>query len=86
MVAGQVLTNSVTARWTGIDGANSYERTGGDGIGGLNDYVATAAAPPLTIPIPTLTLQKTVDKPIANPGDRLRYTVTLQNPTAIRVQ
>jgi fimbrial isopeptide formation D2 family protein/uncharacterized repeat protein (TIGR01451 family) len=83
--AGQTLTNSVTARWTSLDGANSDERTGADGIGGLNDYVATAAAPPLTIPIPTLTLQKTVDKPVANPGDRMRYTITIQNPTAVRV-
>jgi len=47
--------------------------------------VATAAAPPLTVPIPTLTFQKTVDKPVANPGDRLRYTITIQNPTGIRV-
>ncbi len=85
VVAGQILTNSVTARWTGLDGTNSYERTGADGIGGLNDYVATAAAPPLTVPIPTLTLQKVVDKPVANPGDRLRYTVTIQNPTGIQV-
>jgi hypothetical protein len=85
VVAGQVLTNSVTVRWTGLDGANSYERTGVDGIGELNDYVAAAAAPPLTVPIPTLTFQKTVDKPVANPGDRLRYTITIQNPTTIRV-
>jgi fimbrial isopeptide formation D2 family protein/uncharacterized repeat protein (TIGR01451 family) len=85
VVAGQVLTNSMTARWTGIDGANGFERTGADGIGGLNDYVATAAAPPLTIPTPTLTLQKTVDKPIANPGDRLRYTIVIHNPTSIRL-
>ena len=85
VVAGQVLTNSVTTRWTGLDGANSNERTGADGIGGLNDYAATAAAPPQTVPVPTLTLQKTVDKPIANPGDRLRYTITIRNPTAIRV-
>ena len=85
VVAGQVMTNSVTARWTGIDGPNSYERTGADGIGGLNDYVAAAAAPPLTIPVPALTLRKTVDKPIANPGDRLRYTMVIQNPAAIRL-
>lgn len=85
VVAGQVLTNSVTARWTSLDGVNAYERTGVDGIGGLNDYVATAAAPPLTVPIPVVTLQKTVDKPIANPGDRLRYTLVIQNPTGIQV-
>ena len=28
VVAGQALTNSVTAQWTGLAGANSYERTG----------------------------------------------------------
>jgi len=85
VVAGQVLTNSVTARWTSLDGVIVYERTGVDGIGGLNDYVATAAAPPLTVPIPTMTLQKSVDKPIANPGDRLRYTFSIQNPTGIGI-
>ncbi len=85
VVAGQVLTNSVISQWTSLAGANSNERTGADGIGGLNDYVTTAAAPPLTVPIPTLTFQKTVDKPVANPGDRLRYTITIQNPTGVRV-
>ncbi|MFZ2948172.1 MAG: isopeptide-forming domain-containing fimbrial protein [Desulfuromonadaceae bacterium] len=84
VVAGQTLTNSVTARWTGLDADNAYERTG-SGTPSYNDYAATAAAPPLTIPIPVLTLQKTVDKPIANPGDRLRYTIVIQNPTAIRL-
>ena len=85
VAAGQILTNGVTARWTGIDGPSSHERTGADGPGGINDYLATAAAPPLTIPIPTLSVQKRVDRPIANPGDRLSYTVTVQNPTAVRV-
>lgn len=85
VVAGQILTNGATARWTGIDGASSFERSGADGVGGINDYLATAAAPALTIPIPTLALQKSVDKPIANAGDRLRYSITLQNPAAVRV-
>ncbi|MEJ2393109.1 MAG: isopeptide-forming domain-containing fimbrial protein [Gammaproteobacteria bacterium] len=86
VVAGQILTNNVTVRWTGLDDVSSYERTGADGIGGLNDYVATTAAPPLTVPIPTLAFQKTVDKPIANPGDRLRYTLVIQNPSGIQLQ
>jgi len=85
VVAGQVLSNSVTVLWTGLDGPSSYERTGADGIGGLNDYVVMAAAPPLTVPIPALTFQKSVDQPVANPGDRLRYTLVIQNPTPTRV-
>ncbi len=95
VVAGQVLTNSATAQWTGIDGDNALERNGTDGIGGLNDYVATAAAPPLTVPIPTLKVQKIVTRQLgttelpgatANPGDRLRYTIIIQNPTDIRLE
>ncbi len=85
VVAGQVLSNSVIVRWTSLNGANSYERTGVDGIGGVNDYMATAAAPPLTVPVPTLTLQKMVDMPIASPGDTLHYTIVIQNPTGIGV-
>ena len=85
VVAGQVLTNSGTVRWTGLDGTNGNERTGVDGIGGLNDYLATAAAQPLTVPVPTPTLLMTVDKPVANPGDRLRYTMVIENPTGVRL-
>jgi fimbrial isopeptide formation D2 family protein/uncharacterized repeat protein (TIGR01451 family) len=84
VVAGQVLTNNVTGQWIGLDVPNTFER----------NYGATAAAPPLTVPIPTLTLQKVVTKlsgtteviaTTANPGDRLRYTLTIQNPTAIQL-
>jgi fimbrial isopeptide formation D2 family protein/uncharacterized repeat protein (TIGR01451 family) len=85
VVAGQVLTNSATARWSSLAGPSDHERTGADGPGGLNDYVANAAADPLTIPLPTLTLQKSVDKAIANPGDRLTYSLTIHNPSDIRV-
>jgi uncharacterized repeat protein (TIGR01451 family)/fimbrial isopeptide formation D2 family protein len=85
VVAGQVLTNNATVQWTGQNGNNVFERNGTDGIGGINDYVATTAAPPLTVPFPTLTLQKTVDKPVANPGDRLHYTLVIINPTDIGI-
>jgi large repetitive protein len=85
VVAGQALTNSATARWTSLAGPSGYERTGADGPGGLNDYVATASADPLTVPLPTLTVQKSVDKAIANPGDRLVYTLVIANPSNIRV-
>ena len=94
VVAGQTLTNSVTAQWTGLDGVNADERTG-SGTPAYNDYLVTAAAPPLTIPVPLLTMQKIVTRlvgitelpgAIANPGDRLHYTIVIQNPSAIRLE
>jgi fimbrial isopeptide formation D2 family protein/uncharacterized repeat protein (TIGR01451 family) len=85
VVAGQMLTTNTTVRWTSLAGPSDYERTGEDGIGGLNDYVAIAAAPALTVPVPTLTLLKSVDKTVANPGDRLLYTLVIHNPSNIRV-
>lgn len=39
VLADQQLTNTVVARWTGLDAANPNERTGTDGVGQLNDYV-----------------------------------------------
>jgi len=86
VLAGQVLINSTTVQWTGLDGDSAFERNGTDGIGGLNDYVVTVAAPQLTVTIPTLMLEKTVDKPVANPGDRLRYTIVIQNPASTRLE
>ncbi|MBW2484759.1 MAG: DUF11 domain-containing protein, partial [Deltaproteobacteria bacterium] len=48
VLANQTLMNTVTAQWTGIDGLNSYERNGTDGIGELNDYVTEEAEVLLT--------------------------------------
>lgn len=48
VLADQQLTNTVVARWTGLDGASAAERTGADGIGLLNDYV--------TAPVSTLVI------------------------------
>jgi uncharacterized repeat protein (TIGR01451 family)/fimbrial isopeptide formation D2 family protein len=48
VLANQTLTNTVSAQWTGIDGLNSYERNGTDGIGELNDYVTEEAEALLT--------------------------------------
>ncbi|MDX1804466.1 MAG: isopeptide-forming domain-containing fimbrial protein, partial [Alcanivorax sp.] len=39
---GQILQNTAQAAWTSLAGANSNERTGADGAGGLNDYVNSA--------------------------------------------
>jgi uncharacterized repeat protein (TIGR01451 family)/fimbrial isopeptide formation D2 family protein len=48
VLANQTLMNTVIAQWTGIDGLNSYERNGTDGIGELNDYVTEEAEALLT--------------------------------------
>ncbi|MFO7592560.1 MAG: isopeptide-forming domain-containing fimbrial protein [Pseudomonadota bacterium] len=53
--AGQVLENSVTVKWTGIDGPNGFER---DGTGGVNDYYTEPATTTQTVPDNT-TLTKT---------------------------
>jgi fimbrial isopeptide formation D2 family protein/uncharacterized repeat protein (TIGR01451 family) len=82
VVAGQILTNSAIAHWTGLAGANTDERTG-SGTPVSNDYVTAPATTSLTVPIPNLTLSKVVDKPVAAPGERLQYTLTLSNPSGI---
>ncbi len=48
VVAGQTLTNSVTAQWTGLDGANSNERTG-SGTPAYNDYFTGPATTSLIV-------------------------------------
>ncbi len=90
VLAMQELTNSVVAQWTGIDGLNNHERNGTDGIGGLNDYVTAVASATVTTPLPGLSAQKTVENLTtgqsganASPGDRLRYTITIENTTSI---
>ncbi len=84
VVAGQSLVNSASVTWTSLDGASADERTG-SGIPGFNDYVAGPVTTTLIIATPDLLLRKVVDKPVANPGDRLLYTLTIENPTAIRL-
>jgi uncharacterized repeat protein (TIGR01451 family)/fimbrial isopeptide formation D2 family protein len=63
VLADQQLTNTVVARWTGLDGAVAAERTGVDGIGLLNDYV--------TAPVST-----TVITPGARPAKQLLSPTT----------
>ncbi|MBE0502154.1 MAG: isopeptide-forming domain-containing fimbrial protein, partial [Desulfuromonadales bacterium] len=84
VVADQVLSNSATAHWTGLAGVSAVERTG-SGTPISNDYVAGPATTSQTVTVMFVppTLQKSVDKPLANPGDRLQYTLTLQNSMAI---
>ncbi|MEJ2473471.1 MAG: hypothetical protein P8Y74_06245, partial [Desulfobacterales bacterium] len=95
--SGQALTNSVVAQWTGIDGPSSQERNGTDGIGGLNDYITSTASTKITAQAAILVSEKTVTRLItepsggvtelsgqtANPGDRLRYTIEINNTNDI---
>lgn len=84
VTAGQTLTNSATAQWTSLAGVNADERNG-SGAPASNDYLAGPVTTTLNVPIPTPTLQKTANNSVANPGDRLQYTLTLSNPSAIRL-
>ena len=52
VLAGQTLTNRIVARWTGIDGPSPFERSGADGIGGLNDYLTAGASASISTPPP----------------------------------
>ena len=57
VLADQTLSNSAVVRWTGMDGANAYERNG-TGTPACNDYVSGPAVTSLTTPDNT-TLAKT---------------------------
>ncbi len=84
VVAGQILTNSATARWTNLAGSSAVERTG-SGTPSSNDYIAGPATTSLTVLVTIVPpiFQKIVDKPLSTPGDRLQYTLILQNPMAV---
>jgi uncharacterized repeat protein (TIGR01451 family)/fimbrial isopeptide formation D2 family protein len=56
VVANQTLTNSVTARWTSLEGVNAAERTGTESPA-YNDYFASATTS-LTTPPDATTLAK----------------------------
>ena len=49
VLAGQVLSNSAVARWTGLDGINANERNG-TGVPPLNDYFTAPATTSQTVP------------------------------------
>lgn len=76
--ADQVMDNSVIARWTGLDGDNSNERTGVDGVGGLNDYVTAPAV--ATVTTPGSPPRKALTAPasgLATIGEEVVYTLTV---------
>ena len=85
VLPGQALANSATVQWTGLDGANAFERNG-TGTPVENDYFTG----PATQTIMT-ELAVSIVKSVANvttgqdpgtnaePGDTLRYTIVLTN-------
>ena len=85
VLPGQKLTNSATARWTGLDGASTFERTG-SGTPAVNDYFTAPATTSLTAAL-AVSVEKSVvnattgEDPGVNakPGDTLRYTLVLTN-------
>ena len=60
VLPGQKLTNSATARWTGLDGASTFERTG-SGTPAVNDYFTAPATTSLTA-----ALAVSVEKSVVN--------------------
>jgi uncharacterized repeat protein (TIGR01451 family)/fimbrial isopeptide formation D2 family protein len=69
VLANQSLANSVVALWTSIDGPDSFERTGVDGIGELNDYVTAPVSATVTTPDIIATVTKERINDTHNPGD-----------------
>ncbi|MEO1991561.1 MAG: hypothetical protein ABGW78_06485 [Pirellulales bacterium] len=89
--AGQKINNKSTIKWASIDktgpilpnlsnSPNNYPRTGSHSItqGELNNYTATSD---VDIAVNTVDLQveKTVNDPTPNVGDKIRFTVTVTN-------
>ena len=71
----QTYTNNVVAQWTSTDGANGYERNGSDGIGGLNDYITSAASSVVQTPPAALAKQNT--QTTATIGEQFSYRITV---------
>jgi uncharacterized repeat protein (TIGR01451 family)/fimbrial isopeptide formation D2 family protein len=83
----QVMDNAIVAQWTGIDGINVNERTGIDGIGGVNDYVTAPAVATLTAPNIVTTIDKARSSDTFGAGDNqlrvgdiVEYTLTIPIP------
>ena len=87
VLSGQMLQNRVTAQWTGIDGASTFERDGSDGSGGLNDYITAEATVTLNLPGINTTIDKVRSNDTYYAGDNnvrigeiVEYTVTIPMP------
>jgi len=83
--SGQTLAASTSAQWTGLNGVNTYERTG-SGTPAVNNYFLGPVVASIITQLPVLTFDKTVydvttglSGANAKPGDTLKYTLTIQN-------
>lgn len=77
---GVPLVNTVNTTYTTRPGVDPNERTGADGVGGLNDYTSSGNAQVTPTAATTIDAQKTVvdlNGGTLLPGDVLAYTVTL---------
>lgn len=83
--AGQDLTNSARAQWTGIDGTDSFERNG-TATPAENDYYTGPVSTTLTSQFAVNYTKSVVNTRTgqdpgtdASPGDTLQYTLTISN-------
>jgi len=75
---GDVLPNTASMTWTSLDGTDPNERTGADGVGGLNDY-ADSDPETVTLTYPDLTITKTDGQTTYVPGSPVVYTIVVSN-------
>ena len=78
VLADQQLSNTVVARWTGLDAVNANERTGADGAGQLNDYVTAPVS--TTVITPGARPAKDLVSPatgLATIGEEVTYSITV---------
>ncbi|MCK4865605.1 MAG: isopeptide-forming domain-containing fimbrial protein, partial [Gammaproteobacteria bacterium] len=87
VLANQTLTNSVVVQWSNIDGVSTGERSGIDGVGGLNDYITAAVSVSVTTPdiISTITKIRSSDTYGAGDddvriGDLVEYELRIAVP------
>ena len=72
----QTYTNSVVAQWSSLDGTSSgEERNGSDGVGGLNNYVTSAAT--VNVTTPPMALDKYNTQSTAAIGEQFTYRITV---------
>jgi uncharacterized repeat protein (TIGR01451 family)/fimbrial isopeptide formation D2 family protein len=70
--------NTAVANWTSLAGDSTYERTGADGTGGLNDYRLTATAT-VTVTGVDFQVSKTDGTTSATAAAVLKYVITDKN-------
>ncbi|MDH3873862.1 MAG: isopeptide-forming domain-containing fimbrial protein [Desulfobacteraceae bacterium] len=89
VLAGQELSNSATAQWTGLDGENAFERNG-TGTPVENDYFTGPASVTIMTELAVSMVKSVVNVTTgqdpgtnAEPGDTLRYTIVLTNQSIV---